>query len=57
MEYTHTHIYMGIYIYTHKQNQNSPAKLSTVDWPGKQRKPKFISTRTKLIKAETGKQN
>ena len=32
-------------------------KLSTIDWSGKQRKPKLISARTKLIKAQTGKQN
>ena len=32
-------------------------KLSTVGWLGEQRKPKIISTRTKLIKAQTGKQN
>ena len=32
-------------------------KLSTIDWPREQRKPKTISTRTKLIKAQTGKQN
>ena len=32
-------------------------KLSTIGWPGEQRKPKIISIRTKLIKAQTGKQN
>ena len=32
-------------------------KLSTIDWPSKQGKPKIISTRTKLIKAQSGKQN
>ena len=32
-------------------------KLSTIDLPGKQRKPKIISTKTKLVKAQTGKQN
>ena len=32
-------------------------KLSTIDWPGEQRKLKVISTKTKLIKAQTGKQN
>ena len=32
-------------------------KLSTLDWPSKQRKTKIISTRTKLIKAQTGKQS
>ena len=42
--------------YTHKQNQNSPTKIkyNILTW---QRKPKIISTRTKLIKAQTGKQN
>ena len=30
-------------------------KLNTTDWPGKQRKPKIISTGTKLTKAQTGK--
>ena len=31
--------------------------LSTIDWLSKQRKTKIISARTKLIKAQTGKQN
>ena len=31
-------------------------KLRTVDWPNEQRKHKSISTRTKLIKTQTGKQ-
>ena len=31
-------------------------KYSTTDWPGKRRKSKIISTRTKLTKAKTGKQ-
>ena len=31
--------------------------ICTVDWPGEQRKPKTISPRTKLTKAQTGKQN
>ena len=32
-------------------------KISTIDWPGEQMKPKIISTRTKLIKAQIGKQS
>ena len=32
-------------------------KQSIKVWPGDQRKPKIISTRTKLTKAQTGKQN
>ena len=32
-------------------------KYSTVDWHGKQKEPKVTSTRTKLSKAQTGKQN
>ena len=32
-------------------------KSSTIDWPSEQKKPKIISTRTKLAKAQTGKQN
>ena len=32
-------------------------KQSTIDWPSEQRKPKIISTRAKLITAQTGKQN
>ena len=30
-------------------------KLSTIVWPGKQRKPKIISTRIKLTTGQTGK--
>ena len=32
-------------------------KLRTTDWPTNQRKPKIISTRTKLIKVQPEKQN
>ena len=32
-------------------------KLSTIDWPSKQREPKIMSTRKKLTKAQTGKQS
>ena len=39
---------MHINIYTHKQNQNSPAKIEHNRSTGEQRKPKIISTRTKL---------
>ena len=30
-------------------------KQSTIDWPGEQRGPKIMSTRTKLTKRQTGK--
>ena len=49
-----------IYTYTYTSISKIKAvqqKLSTIDWPGEQRKPKFISTQTKLIKAQTGKRN
>ena len=36
------------YMYNHKQNQNSPAKIEHNRSTGEQRKPKIISTRTKL---------
>ena len=49
-------IYTHTYIDTCKQNQNSSTK-STIAWPGEHRKPKIIPTRTKLTKAQTGKQN
>ena len=46
------------WIYTHNQNQNSPTKIKyNRFWPSKQRKPKILSTRTKLIKAQTVEQN
>ena len=32
-------------------------KQSTIDWPSEQRKPKIISTRAKLTKAQSRKQN
>ena len=32
-------------------------KQSGIDWSGKQRKSKIIPTRTKLTKAQTGKQS
>ena len=49
-----------IYIYAYTpicKIKTVQQKLSTIDWPSKQRKPKIISTRKKLIKAQTGKQN
>ena len=46
-----------IYIYTHKQNQNSPPKIKYNRLTWWTTKPKIVSTRTKLIKAQTGKQN
>ena len=44
-------------MYTHEQSQNSPTKIKY--WPGKQRKPKIIiyQLRTKVTKAQIGKQN
>ena len=45
-----------LYIYTHKQNQNSPTKIK-YNRLTQQRKPKITSTVTKLTKAQTGKQN
>ena len=41
----------------HNQNQNSPTKIKYNSGPGEERKPKIISTRAKLIKAQTEKQN
>ena len=47
-----------IYTYTPKSKMKTVEKiLSTIDWPSEQRKSKIISTKTKLIKAQTGKQN
>ena len=47
-----------IYTYTYTPtNKTFQQKKSTIDWPSKQRKPKGISTSTKLTKAQTGKQN
>ena len=53
MEYTHT------YIYTHKQSQNSPikTKYSRLTWQTKEIKNYIYQLRTKLTKAQTGKQN
>jgi len=44
-----------IYTYTYtpiNKIKTVQQKLSTIDWPREQRKPKIISTRTKLIKAQ-----
>ena len=53
MEYTH------IYIYTHKQSQNSPTKVkySRLAHQMKEIKNYIYQLRTKLPKAQTGKQN
>jgi len=51
-------MWLNKHIHTHKQNQNCPTKIkSTIEWPGKQVEPKIMSTRTKITKALTGKQN
>ena len=47
-----------IYTYTHipiSKIKTVQQKLSTIDWPSQQRKPKIIFPRTKLTKAQTGK--
>ena len=44
-----------IYTYTYtpiNKIKTVQQKLSTIDWPREQRKPKIISTRTKLIKVQ-----
>ena len=49
-----------IYTYTYtpiSKIKTVQQKLSTVDWPGEQRKPNIIPTRIKLIESQTGKQN
>ena len=46
MEYTYTPI---------SKMRTVQQKWNTIDWPGKQRKPKIISTRTKLTETQTGK--
>ena len=55
MEYTHTHTY----IYTHEQSENSPTKIkySRLAWQTKEIKNYIYQLRTKLTKAQTGKQN
>ena len=53
MEYTHTHIY------THEQSENTPAKIkySILTQQTKEIKTYIYRLRTKLTKAQTGKQN
>ena len=48
-----------IYIYTHEQNQNSPTKIehNRLTWQTKQTKNYIYYLRTKLTRAQTGKQN
>ena len=49
-----------IYTYSYtpiSKTKTVQQKWSTTDWSGEQRKPKIISTRTGLTKAQTGKQN
>jgi len=48
-----------IYIYTHEQSENSSTKIkySRLTWPTKEIKNYIYQLRTKLIKAQTGKQN
>ena len=51
-------IAFSIYIYTHEQSQNSPTKIkySRLTWWTKETKNYIYKLRTKLIKAQTGKQ-
>ena len=40
------------FIYTHTSKiKTVQQSLDTIDWPGEQRKPEIVSTRTKLTKA------
>ena len=50
---------MHLYIYMHKQNQNSPTniKYSRLTWQKKEIKNYVYQLRMKLTKAQTGKQN
>jgi len=50
---------MHIYIYTHKQSQKSPAKIkyNRLTQQTKKIKNYIYQLRTKLSKAQTGKQN
>ena len=50
---------MHIYIYTHEQSENSPKKIkySRLTWQTKEIKNYIYQLRTKLTKAQTGKQN
>ena len=48
-----------MYIYTNEQSQNSPTKIkhSTMTWQRKEIKNYIYQLRTKLTKAQAGKQN
>ena len=48
-----------MYIYTHEQSKNSPTKIkySRLTWRTKEIKNHIYQLRTKLTKAQTGKQN
>ena len=50
---------MQIHIYTHEQSQSSPTKIkySRLTWQTKEIKTYIQQLRTKLPKAQTGKQN
>ena len=57
MGFSRQEYWSGLPLYTPKQNQNSPTRYSTTYCTGEQMKPKILSVRTKLTKAQTGKQN
>ena len=48
-----------MYIYTHEQSQNSPIKIkyNRLTWFTKEIKNYVYQLRTKLTKAQTGRQN
>ena len=50
---------MHVYIYTHKQNQNSPTKINynRLTQQTKEIKNYIYQLRTELTKAQTGNQN
>ena len=50
---------MHIYIYTHELSQNSPTKIkhNRLTWRTKEIKNYIYQLRTKLTKAQSGKQN
>ena len=45
-----------IYIYNHEQSQNSPTKIQYIDAANKGNKIYIYQLKTKLTKAQTGKQ-
>ena len=51
-DWTYTYTYMHI-----SKIKTVQQKYNAIDWPGKQREPKVMSTRRKLTKVQTGKQN